>query len=751
MRLRPLLFSLAPPKFAFVVALVAAIAALLNSSFAADSTAEVKIGRVELGFKNHFKVGSWTPVRVEIDSAPTGEKQQVEVTVGDSDGVPTIASAPLATTGDGHSSSATVYTKVGRVGSAIQVSLVDGERRLDEQTLQPDTKTRPNSAAVALSATAELIVSFGPASSGVRDAFPNRESDLGQSARQVVELTRVADLPTDWFGYDAVDVFVISAGNGNLCRELAADRSRYEALTRWVELGGRLVVLCDGQAGKELLAPGGPLARFAPGKLAETVRLPETGPLEHFAGAAAPISIAPGVVLRVPRFTDVEGNIEVSGSRKASDLPVVVRSARGFGEIAFAGVDFSQPPLAEWSGRGAFLQALLRPYLATVGPGDATQRLVKRGYNDLGGALRQQLGQSFASIATIGFAVVAALAILYILFLGPLDYLFVNRWLRRPGVAWITFPLIVLGFCGAAMSLAAWRNGGAVSHANRLELVDIDTLAGRARGTLWTTLYSPTAKKFDLSVKGPQLRTDSTEAKEVLLSWWGLPGNGIGGMQSGGIDLGIVHGGYRYGPDRSSLLGVPILASATKSLISRWTSPVSAMIDAELTDQDGLAVGSITNRTGLQLHNVRLLYSSWAYRLGDMNDGKRVDVGEQRSPRKVKTIVTHDALGETGTAKGAVEGQVFAPEKASAKEILSLMMFYEAAGGYGFAHLPNRYQAYCDLSRTLELGRAILVADAAGPVAELVDDATGTAVGDKQDESTVVYRFVMPVKQRSGP
>jgi hypothetical protein len=137
--------------------------------------------------------------------------------------------------------------------------------------------------------------------------------------------------------------------------------------------------------------------------------------------------------------------------------------------------------------------------------------------------------------------------------------------------------------------------------------------------------------------------------------------------------------------------------------------------------------------------------------LGDLNSGKHIEVGEQLSPRKVKTIVTHDAMGETGAASGAAEGQLFSPEKASAKEILSLMMFYEAAGGYGFAHLPNRYQSYCDLSRTLELGRAILVADATAPVAQLVDDATGAVVGDKQDESTVVYRFVLPVKRRNGP
>ena len=58
---------------------------------------------------------------------------------------------------------------------------------------------------------------------------------------------------------------------------------------------------------------------------------------------------------------------------------------------------------------------------------------------------------------------------------------------------------------------------------------------------------------------------------------------------------------------------------------------------------------------------------------------------------------------------------MFAAEQATPKEILNLMMFYDAAGGYGFAHLPNRYQAYCDLSRTLELGRAVLVADADDP------------------------------------
>src|SRR3954462_8355259 len=222
MRPRPAFFYLASPKFAFAVALVAAVAVFLDASLAADAAAEMKISRVELGFKNHFKVGHWTPVRVEIAGVSTGDKQ-IEVTVGDNDGVPTTAGAPVLAADDSRgSASAVVYTKVGRVGTAIQISLVDQERRIDEQKVRPDTKAKSNSAAVALPATAELIVSLGAAPFGLRDAFPNRDSE-SQTVRHIVELTRVADLPTDWFRFDAVDVLIISAGNGDLCRELAVD------------------------------------------------------------------------------------------------------------------------------------------------------------------------------------------------------------------------------------------------------------------------------------------------------------------------------------------------------------------------------------------------------------------------------------------------------------------------------------------------------------------------------------------------
>jgi hypothetical protein len=169
------------------------------------------------------------------------------------------------------------------------------------------------------------------------------------------------------------------------------------------------------------------------------------------------------------------------------------------------------------------------------------------------------------------------------------------------------------------------------------------------------------------------------------------------------------------------------------------------MVTAELSDQDGLLGGYVINETGRTLENIRLLYGTWAYRLGTLGAGQRFDIGDELSPRQVKTIVTREALGEVASQPGESTHTAFNPEQASAKELLNLMMFYDVAGGIAFAQLPSRFQAYCDLSRLLVLGRAILVADVPGPGCQLVNQSTGGPIGDDTNSSTTIYRVILPV------
>ena len=89
-----------------------------------DATAP-KIAEVRVGLDSHYKLGTWTPIVVEVSGAGSAAGLHVEVSALDSDGVTTKASAPVAQASADGRSSAVVYTQVGRVGSPITVALAD--------------------------------------------------------------------------------------------------------------------------------------------------------------------------------------------------------------------------------------------------------------------------------------------------------------------------------------------------------------------------------------------------------------------------------------------------------------------------------------------------------------------------------------------------------------------------------------------------------------------------------------------------
>jgi hypothetical protein len=703
------------------------------------------IRSVDVGVGGHFKVGRWTPVQVRVNQLSTTPDSRVRVTAPDNHGVPTIAAQPLPSPDIPDSDpTASVFTNIGRMGSSIEVVLDDGGTASAKRTITSNAAI--SSPHVELPATSELLVFVGPMPKELLDSLRKVNPTSGKVSRKAIGLSSVYDLPEQWYGYDAVDVVVLTAGGEGAARQaelLAADESRLNTLVRWVELGGRLVIFCGGENAESLFSEGKPLARLLPGKLTGTVRLPGTGRLEDFARSDVPIGGR--VAISVPELADISGKTELYEGRPPNVLPLIVRQARGLGEIAFVGVDVTRAPLSDWPSRGAFLNGVLRPYL-NEDAASATQTLVTSGYNDLSGALRQRMGRTFAGVAPVTFTMVALLAVAYLAVLGPLDYFVVRRWLKRTLAAWLTFPLIVLLFGGMAFALADWRHGGDSRRVNQLELVDIDTTSDQARGTVWSAVFSPNAERIDVRLDVEKLGDGSGEA-EVLMSSWALPGAGIGGTQSGGLDLAMSSQGYEYGENYDKLLGVPVLTSGTKSLLSRWTAKVEPGITAKLTDVNELVAGYVENRTGKTLRNARLFYRDWGFWLGNIKAGGRIEVGEELSPRKMRTIVTQDVLGRANRNENAT----FVVDRASVMEVANLMMFYDAAGGFGFAQLPNRFQAYCDLSRLPELDRAVLVAEVDTEGSKLVDAKSGEAIGDVGDDGgAVIYRFVLPVRDREN-
>lgn len=730
-----------------------AVAAISCASHARAETAQrltPHIVTCRVGFDGHFKVGHWTGVHVVVaPGAADAAELTVEIEAVDSDGVATVVSNRVANSKTAETTR-TSYAKIGRLNSPIHVRLKSGQQIVDERTLPPATRQEGDSTLTALPATAEVFVTLGTTPFGFSEAFIERPASANAPARRVVSLTSIGDLTDEWFGYESVDVLVLSIGDGSLWQELAADKRRYDALQKWVDLGGRLVVFFGGRAERELTAPGADLAAFQailsllPGQFAAVDRLPQTGAVEHYAQSDVAI-VPPGMrsELSVVQLKNPIGRVELFGTGIAQ-TPLVIRAPRGLGEITFVGLDLDASPLADWPGRASFLRAVMRPLVVEDEPVDAARTLVTSGYDDLSGALRQRLGQAFAGVRPISFRAVVGLSMLYLLVLFPLDYYLVHRWLRRPWLAWVTFPLILFAFGAGALVLADSRDTAPGPSMNRIELVDVDISSGRVRGTFWASLYSPQSRRFDVRFDA-RFPADEPADAESLLSWHGLAGTGIGGMSGGGASFAVVQDSYAYA-SRHELDGVPILTSATKSFIARWTAETSPLMDSQLADDDGMLTGSLANRTGMTLRNARLIYGTWAYRLKDVEPEATVELSDELTPISLQTLMTSLATGDSVGAPQGSERAAVSADQASPAQLLNLMMFFRAVGGAAFARLPLRYQSDCDFSRQLELGRAVLVAEVATAGSRLVEGHTGQPFDDNADSaSPTIYRFVLPV------
>ena len=156
--------------------------------------------------------------------------------------------------------------------------------------------------------------------------------------------------------------------------------------------------------------------------------------------------------------------------------------------------------------------------------------------------------------------------------------------------------------------------------------------------------------------------------------------------------------------------------------------------------------GRIVNQSGLKLHNARILYGSWAYRLKDIEPNAARVFDEDTVPIGVKTLLTGLGLGRPSGTPPESDQSKFSTAEGSVDELLNVMMFYEAAGGSGFAGLPFRYQAHIDLSRQLTLGRAVLVAEVDGPASRLhLGESLNPAGANSRIDSRTIFRFVLPV------
>ncbi len=705
---------------------------------------------VRVGLADRYKAGLWTQVEVVLQGGSRALSGEVSLVVPDGDGVPsrvsTAADQPCQLL-PGRETKVRLLCRFGRVQGTLRVEFrVDGNmvaQRTFETAASPDAEHF-----LPALEFQGLVVMVGDAPSGLEEAF--KLGGVEAEYRPVAaRLSEVEQLPTHWCGYEGVDAVVLSTSRPAIYGKLAAHGDQVQALDEWVQMGGRLVV-CLGAQAEKVLAADGPLRRFVPGRLAKMASLNRTGALESYCGSRMGVPQAGNVptMLRVPRLADVQGTIEA----READVPLVIRTPRGFGQIICLAADLDQPPLDKWPDRPLLVAKLLD---RSTGHGEESEEgaaMMHLGFGDLSGQLRSAL-DSFTGVRLAPFWLVAGLIAGYLLLIGPGDYFFLRKLVGRMAWTWLTFPLLVVLVCAGSYALAHRLKGDQLK-LSQVDLVDVDAAAGRLRGAAWLNLFSPQMESFNLSVE-PRL-LDGSPARDARrwTTWLGLPGGALGGMNPHAGGLAQWTEPYSFSTNLDTMLDVPIQVWSTKSLTARWTAPTKIFPRAELSDQNQLLTGTVTNTLGFPLEQCILAYGSSVYDLGTIAPGESVQLGPMAKRSELKTLLTGRKLVSAERETGEKYHQEATPYDVSSTDIpyiLRTMMFYEAAGGRSYTGLGNGYQDFVDLSALLKADRAILMTQEPNRQQDKWHGASllrdGRPLGGRQNKHVTLYRFVFPVTE----
>lgn len=759
-------------RFLLTACVIASGASIPASAAAPEGVA---IERVEVGIEESAKIGRWTPVAVTVTSAEP-RRVRLSLKAPDPDGNVVVHPSDWVALTDPGTRRLHGFFRFGRPDCMLDIE-VRGEsgrlasRRLHISRTDESAEVRAFRQSVPLVATVGEIRGF---------------SDLNDTPYRVIALEGAERLPRHERGYDGLNAVVIAGP----CR---LDGRRIRALRNWVRLGGHLVVCVGSRVeeyrnsalGEWISRPAGSRPALVP--ISGKVQVRDLSGLESFTGTGERIRFRQTPAARIGPMDDFGGLVLAS----SLDGPILVRSACAFGHITVLALDPNQSPLASWPALPQLARNLIDETDRTGETGSQSERpgrLTHSGISDLASQLHA-IQDHFPQVRRVSLWAVMGLLAVYLMLIGPVDYVLVHHVLRRPRLTWLTFPAVVV----AAAVLTAWTAtalNGEQRRVNQLDLVDIDARSQWSRYRSWITLYSPQARRYRIAVhprnpkwsgrRGPAASGSTATGAASngaagggspgpvpWLSWEGLPEESFGGMYRGG---GLLVGGaaYRSGAAPNVVEDVPVPLWSTKSFTAAWHTPRAPLVESDLATAGvgGQLTGTLTHRLPAAIEDWILAYGNRVYfpRLRESAaSGDELKPGEiwsleaaRRAGRVQQRALSHFL---TGTRRVRVDQQEgMGPEiqkQRRAYDALSrepdkfmrMLTFHEASGGAEYTGLSNEVLGSGDLSPLLHLNRAVLLGRIDTAAAEVRLD--GEAV-DAERHLTYV-RILLPVSVGAAP
>jgi hypothetical protein len=732
-------WRMASPLAVLVVAL---LCAFTNSAdtFAGSADANLQI-EVTLGFNGRFKQGTWIPVHVEITNDSAAEFQgQLVLESPDGKGIVVrfvdrhlqITVPPTTTV------TRTAYIKIGRLPWSVVVSIADTQ----EQVVFKKTFGRLDDG--QLSTADFLILQIGnrlPLSASRLQTELTDRPDLVEVAIQS-QTSDYHKLPDRWYGYAAVDLLIITTSAADLLEQLSSQQQK--AIRQWIYQGGRMLLFA-GQRGPELSGDNEVWGSLIPGKIDRVITNWNTSGLEKYGNADERLMLDRQLGSSLSLITPSDGVVVLRDTQNAqAEHALIVHSARGLGSVTFVAFDPAQEPFASWGATPAILNRLvIDSHFAERGNEQRLQSS-NAGFDDVSGQLRSSLDR-FDGVTPTRFMWVAGLLGMFILTIGPLDY-YVLRRFKRLHWTWVTFPVAILLFSLMTISMvSALRTSPAAM--NQIEIIDIDSLTRTVRGSNYASVYSPVtaAYSFGMSEFNDVI---PCENYQVLASWQGFPGTGLGGLGRTSFQVLIDHQ-YEVDLKNGQIRSIPVQHSGTRSLAARWSAESSLVVKSELVTEaaSGALRGTLQNPFDFDLHEALILFDGRVYPIGQVFKANAVvDIYDLSADSQ--GIDNYFTRNQSGSRRHSY--RVWRTLDESLDRVVKQMMFNQEIGGERYTGLLHRYQSHLDLSHMLRLRRAVLVGKARRGMTEFVNRSQQNSGEPMASQVDRYYRVVLPVNMEAS-
>lgn len=732
---------LLPSRATFFAMLFTLLATICTQPVCAKTEHGVTGSEIEIGFAGHTRLGAWFPIFVQANDSESATSYSIETV--DADGFPVTLQGQPIQHADGWLE---CLMQAGRKHHECQVQLSSDQGAIVTHAFRLNNSLAGR---VIHPSTQGLTVVIEPGDS-IASSIAAQSSGSRTSESAIVSISTSDHLPSNWMAWQSVERLVIAASASDQLTSMSP--AQWSAIETWVERGGDLIVSV-GPGHTQFLSDEGPLRAFCPGKHAGVAEVESSSRIEFFANANEQLIARGGRPINVCRLEEVQGRVELTQDA----LPLIVSTAFGFGELTFVAFDLSDSRLTNWKGFSGLLQRIqdgvnANDTAAGRSRGNAQGNRVSHvGYTDLAGQLRLTLDR-FSSVTFVSFATIASLIGLFILCVGPGDYFLLRKLAGRMEFTWLTFPMISLVFCTVAFLLAKSVRPANIK-LNQLEIVDIDQATGQARSNIWTHYYSPVGGQCSIDLPGSTALTGPIQQR--LISWQGLPGDGLGGMNTRAVNSlsGQSHLQQIGASSDQSLLHIhiadqPLRVSSTRALFSQWwgesKSPLKS--DLRLNRRTRHIEGTFSNPLNRPLKECRLLFGEYVYQLpARLEPGDEIDIlGDDLREQTTRSYLNRRSKDSEDANRA--RKIPWDPTSTRIDRLAEIMMFYSAAGGHEYTGLSHGYQPFADLTDHLQLSRAILVGKVDSLITPLqIDDQSAE---DSYDSTSTFVRLIFPVETR---